>query len=496
MNNSESLQEKVIRDSLITLFLTLLGTIFAYLIRILYSHTLSVESYGLFYAAFNSFNILIGFGDLGFGYATIYLLPKYLKVKEYQVAWNIFIYGQILSFVTTAIISLILALSAPFLAKYYFKVPGSESLIYILCIYLITVTILSGLIQIFTGMQEVKYYSAIALSKWLLTFVFSILFFLFDFHEIIFYAYAWALGYLATSAIFLFLFLRKHAYLVRNKISWNGFLFKRMLSLAYPVFLEHLVYTGVVFAETFLLTLIRGVKEVGIYNIVYPLAMVPLMLLSPINSLILPLISHLMEGEREKVSYLINQILAVAFYIGTYFSLFLVIFPSVAGIIFGQKWFGLVETPLTILSMGSIGYLMSDILGTITIGTGKVTARLKANTILAIVSVGLDILLIWKYGVLGLVITNSLVKLILTAWCLLIIKSTISLRVPVRLYLKIFFIAIISFIVIRFSGFAPRTWFELIVSGAVYTILFIFIGFYLKIYDKKLIMMIIPRIRK
>ena len=459
MAKNQSLQETVVKGSLTTLVLTLLGAIFAYLIRILYSHSLSVENYGLFYAVFGVFSIVVGYSDLGFGYAIVYLLPKYLKIKNYSKAWNIYIHGQVISLIMAVIISVILIVSAPFLVKYYFKVPSSENLIYIFCIYLISFTILNGLIQIFTGMQKVKYYSSITLIRWLLTFIFSILFFLFDSPNIIFYALSWGLGHIITAIIFLFFLLYKHPNISKNKVVWSNAIIKQMLALAFPVLMENFVVTTMIFADTFFLTLMKGVKEVGIYNIIYPLTSVSIILLTPINGLILPLVSHLMEGEREKLRLLINRILELVPFMGIYFSLFIILFPSsIVRLVFGQKWLGLVEIPLIFLSIGYIGILISNALGNIAIGTGRVKERLKANVILAMISVCLDILLVWRFGILGVVITNSLIGFMLSIWCIKIIKTSISFQTPLWFYLKILAFSIAVFIAVRLIGFSPKNW--------------------------------------
>lgn len=494
MSTAQSLQERVIKGSLITLTLTFLGSVFAYLIRILYSHTLTVEDYGLFYAVFGLLNIIIGYGDLGFGYSIVYLLPKYLKVKEYSKAWNTFIYAQAISFLMSVIAATALALSAQFLAKYYFKVAGSENLIYIFCIYLITLSILNGLIQVFTGMQKVKYYSSITVSRWFLTFVFSILFFLFDFPNIIFYAFAWAFGHIITTAIFLFLFISRHNQLTGNKIIFESVILKKMFPLAYPVLLENFIVTSMAFTEIFFLTLIKGVKDVGVYNIIYPLASIPIILLAPVNSLILPLVSHLMEGEKERISYIVNRSLEIVPFIGIYFSLFLITFPSsIVGLVFGQKWLGLIENPIVILSIGSIAFLTSEILGTIAIGTGKIKARLKANAVLAVFNICLNIILIGKLGVLGVVITYSLTRCALSVWCLKIIKTSVPFQIPFKFYLKMLIFSTTTFLTIKLLGISPKNWLELIISGIIYTIIFVFLGLILKIYDKKLLLMIIPK---
>lgn len=493
MSKSQSLQERVIKGSFITLVLTLLGSVFAYLVRILFSHTLSIEDYGLFYATFGLFSVLGGYGDLGFGYAVVYLLPKYLKIKNYSKAWNVFVHGQAISLSLSVIVSFAFILSAPMLAKYYFKVPGSENLIYIFCAYQVAFTVLSGLIQIFSGMQKEKYYSSITICRWFLTFSFAILFFLFDLPNIIYYAVAWSLGHVVTAIIFLLLFFRKNPHLTSNKIIWDFETLKHMFSYAYPVFLENLLATSMIFTETFFLTLMRGVKEVGVYNVIYPLTAVSIILFAPVNAFILPLVSHLMEGEREKIKYLVNRILEIIPFIGIYFSLFLIMFPSnIIGLVFGQKWLGLVENPITLLAIGSIFFLMSEILGTVAIGTGKIKARMKANAVLSVFSIILDIILIWKFGVMGVVITNSLARSALTIWCLRIIKSSVTFKIPFWFYLKLLTFSIVIFLTVRLIGFSPKNWFELIMGGLIYTIIFMMLGFAFKIYDRKILLMIIP----
>lgn len=494
MNTSQSLKERIVKGSLTTLFLTLLGSIFAYFIRILYSHTLSVENYGLFYATFGLFNMAISYTDLGFGYTIVYLLPKYLKLNKHSKAWNIYIYGQLISFTLSIIISLALIILAPFLAQNYFKVPSSENLIYIFCIYLVTFTFINGLIQIYTGMQREKYYSSITALRWFLTFIFSLLFFLFDFPNIIFYALSWAAGHIVTVLIFIFLLFKKHSHISKSKIVWDNTLFKQMFLLAYPVFLENFVYTFIFLADTFLLTLIKGVREVGVYNIIYPLASTPIILLGPINSLILPMVSHLMEGEKDKVKYIINRVLKIVPFIGIYFSLFIVIFPSaIIKLIFGQKWLGMTELPLMVLSVGIIALLTSNILGTITIGTGKVKERLKANTVAAVLSVATNFLLIWKYGVLGVVIANSIVGITLSLLFLRIIRSSVSFQIPYQFYFKILILSGAIYFTIKLVGFSPQNWLELIISGIIYTILFTLIGAVFKVYDRRFVLMTILR---
>lgn len=486
MNNPKSLKEQVIKGSLVIMVLTFLGAVCAYLIRILYSHTLRVEDYGLFYAVFTLFNVATTYSDLGFGYSVIYLMPKSFKLKNYSKAWNILLYGQIISLITSIVSSIIFALSAPFLAKNYFKVPGSENLIYVFCIYLITFAVINGLIQVYSGMQKPKYYASITFSRWLLTLIFSIFFFLFDLPNIIFYAIAWAFGHILTVVIFLGLLHLNHSFLTRNKFVWDSKIFKHMFSFALPSFMETIIASTLI-ADTFFLTMFKGVREVGIYNIIYPLASIPIVLISPINSLLLPLVSHLMEGEKQKMEYLIRKILESIPFIGLYFALFIIILPSQAvGLVFGQKWQGLVEIPLTILAFGTLPMLLVGILGTIILGLGKVRERLKVSIVMTAISITFNALLIWYYGVVGAVITASIVALIIIILYIKIIRTQINVSIPFMLYLKLLVFSLTFYTLIKYFGISPRNIFEIIGFGILYTIIFISFGKMINLYDKRL----------
>lgn len=494
MYNPKSLKERLVKGSVITLTLALVGSIFAYLVRILLSRTLTVESYGLYYAVFGLFSIVTAYVDLGFGYAVVYLFPKLVKAKNYSKAWNVFIYGQTISITTSIIAAILFIAFAPLLAQKYFKLPGSEILIYIFCVYLISFTIINGLIQIFTGLQKEKYYSSISMFRWFFTLVLSFLFLLFGFSNVYYFAIALCLGHLLTASIFLFLLLKKYTFLIKNKIVWEKPIFKQMYSFAVPSLLETLVVSVIILGDNFFLILFKGLKEVGVYNIVYPLASIPLVLINPINGLLLPLVSHLMEGEKEMLRYLMEKILQVVPFVWLYFSLFTIIFPStIAGLTFGQKWVGLVEIPVVILSLGILPMIMNGIFGAITLGTGKVKEKLKIAIFTAILSVIASGFFTYYYGVLGAVISGSLVAVMVCILFGKIIYSVISFQIPFLFYVKLLFFSLVIYVLVKVIGIYPQSWLELITCGFIYSIIYFILGYLLRVYDQKFISIILGK---
>lgn len=81
------------------------------------------------------------------------------------------------------------------------------------------------------------------------------------------------------------------------------------------------------------------------------------------------------------------------------------------GLTFGHKWIGLIETSLSLLALGYVTIIISNILGIIVLGMGKVGQRLKILIDMATLTLCLDVVLILKYGVIGVVATNSLMRI-------------------------------------------------------------------------------------
>ena len=447
MGNSQNLTERVIKGGSIVLFFTFLVSPIGYFIRILYSHTLSIEMYGLFYSVLTLFYTISLYNDLGFGYSVAYFLPKYLKKNDYATSWNFYLYCQIIEISTAIFLSLLLILTAPWLSTFYFKTPEAKNLIYIFCIYLIASSLLNALIKVFVGLQKEKYYSSLNFFRMFFAMTFSFAFYLFKLKDITYYAAAWSGGYILAVIIYYFLLYKNNKLLTNNKLIWDSKLFKLMYSYAVPTLLTTSLYSFIIFSDTFFLTLFRGVREVAIYNIVLPLVSISTIFILPINNFIFPLVSDLMEGEKQKINKLIKNLLVYIPFVSLYFSLFIAIFPSTpVKLFFGMKWVGLVEVPLSVLAFGFIASSISTYFTTLVSGMGKVNERLKVTLIIAVTSCFLNAILIFYYGVLGTVIANSFIFIFSVFLYGKIIKKVVNFNYPLNFYLKIITVSIILYL--------------------------------------------------
>jgi len=131
--------------------------------------------------------------------------------------------------------------------------------------------------------------------------------------------------------------------------------------------------------------------------------------------------------------------------------------------------------------------LMNGILGAITLGIGKVRSKLKMAIFTAFISIILNGLLTYYWGVLGTVIAASIMAFIVSFLFGKIISSVIIFKIPYAFYTKLILFSFVIFTLVKFTGIYPRNWFELTIYGLVYSILFAIFGYILKIYDKKLL---------
>lgn len=476
IHKTETLTEKVLKGSSVILLFTLLGSPLGYLIRILYSYTLSIEKFGLFYAAFNLFALISIYLDLGLGYSITYLIPKYFRKNDLKRVGDIFQHYLVTQIVFTVLVAVALFLGTNILAELYFKSKDATNLVYMFCIYLVCNSMFSVLNMLFTGLQKEKYYASMQFFRLACILVFSVLFWIFDAENIVYYALAWAVATFVIVIVYTLVAMKKYGY-VFSKLHWDSKLFISMLKYGIPTLITTTLFSFIGSADVIFLTIFKGVREVGIFSVIFSLATVSSIFLTPINALILPLTSELMEHENTKVQRLVQQTLKLIPFVGLYFGTFVALFPSsVTGTLFGGKWIGLVELPLIVFSLGFVMSSLSSYLVTILSGMGKVKERLKLSILIVIIDIVLSLILIRSFGVMGAVVTNTIVYIVSVILFTKAIGKTIQLQYSFFFYTKLTLFVISIFVLVRLFHIYPVGLFQVLVCGLIYSILFFIFG--------------------
>jgi O-antigen/teichoic acid export membrane protein len=302
--------------------------------------------------------------------------------------------------------------------------------------------------------------------------------------NVVLYAGTWMAATILVVLFYYLIVIKKYSY-VFQKLSWNSGLLKSMVSYGVPTLITTSLFTFISSTDTLFLTYFHGLKDVGVYSVVFPLATLSGMFLTPINALILPLISHLMEGEEKKIVHLIHSILKLVPFIGLYFGLFIALFPtSIATTLFGLKWSGLVETPLIIFSIGFILSPLSNFLVIILSGMGRTTERLKLSVFVAILNIILCLILIPLFGVVGAVIANTIVYFVSVILFTKAIGKFFTLSYSFGFYLKLAAFAGVILALVKAISFQPMGLIQIFITGLVYTAIFAAFGFTQSVLDE------------
>jgi O-antigen/teichoic acid export membrane protein len=491
VNAKKSLAENIFKGSLTVIIFASITSPIGYLIKMVYSRSLSTEMFGLFYSIYAFYILLSSFTDLGFSYSLVYLTPKYLKKKDFKTCWNLYKYNQIINLITSSTISIITIVFADWLSKYIFKVPEAKTLIYIFAIFLISGSLLSTIDKLFMGMQQEKYYSTSQPVRLIFSLTFSLFLWLVGNGNIIYYAAGWSVASVIVVIIYSIILKKENGRLV-SRLTIDKQLFTLMANYALPSFLTSSIIAVISSVDIVILTILKGVGEVGIYAIVFPLATISSVVLTPINTYILPLISHLMEGEKIKVEKLLEYTILIIPLIAVYFGLFILLFPSQPiNILFGSKWIDSAKIPLMILAIGYIGAQLSNILATFSYGLGYVKERLAVSLIIVVINILLSYILITKYSVLGIAISGSIIFVISTILNTIVVRKSLPFKFPLMIYLKMFIFSLLISIPVLHFKLVPQGLYQYLIYGGIYSIIFFLFASSLKLFNKKLLLSIL-----
>jgi O-antigen/teichoic acid export membrane protein len=486
-----SLTKRVYKGGAVILFFTLLTAPIGYVVRIMYSHVLSIQDYGLFYAVLSLLSIFNNYNDLGLGSSLVYFIPKFVKKKDYSSAWNAYKYSEITSTLVSVVLSFIFVLSAEWLSSHYFKIPQAKYLIVIFTVYHIADVFVSVACKFLSGMQKEKYYSSREFIRLLFTFILTVIFWGLGYSNVIHFSIAWTLAFVVTAVVFYYFVYNKHQSVI-SPLKWNQKLFIKLLKYGFPTTLTLLITTVISSSNTFFLTALKGVKDFGIYSIVFSIVSIPSIFIASVSGFFSPFTSDLMEGKKEKINILMENVLVYIPFFTFYFSLFIFMFPSSSiKLLFGVKWVEQATFPLSILIIGSFFSIMSDYYIAILLGIGLVKERLKISLITALLNVIISPILIYKLGIIGAVSGNVFIYLFTTLLLGRLLKRKIPFSYPWLFYFKLLLIAISMFVIKYLFKLNPTSWFQFVLFGLVYTVIILIFAYHLKLFNKKMVKLLI-----
>ena len=210
---------------------------------------------------------------------------------------------------------------------------------------------------------------------------------------------AYGCGYVVAAAIGL-------CYLWRKTDLFGGDaytpIYRDLLTFSMPLVVTIAMSKILGYLDTFLLAGYLPTREVGIYKVAYPVAMLLLIGLESINFLFMPMLSGLESKDRYQELQRVFQVVTKWAFMGT-LPIFLVIalFPEMTlRVTFGDQYIGGAQA-LSILAVGFFVKVVAGPNSQLLTSTGETRVIMVSNSIAAVVNVGLNLGLIPRYGIVG-----------------------------------------------------------------------------------------------
>jgi O-antigen/teichoic acid export membrane protein len=176
---------------------------------------------------------------------------------------------------------------------------------------------------------------------------------------------------------------------------------REMLSFALPLYVSYMIATFRGSIQTVLLGALNAVTTVGVFTVAAQVNLVGHVFYQSIATASMPIVSELYgRGEREQMGRFYQTMTRWTFTLNLPLFLVVVLFPTPILSIFGQSFVG-GATALTILAWGNLVRAAAGICGVMIDMTGKTHLNLANATASCVLVLGLNFLLIPRWGMVG-----------------------------------------------------------------------------------------------
>lgn len=438
--------KKAARRAVIVFVVSIMAAFLGFLIRMVLARGLTPSEYGLFFGVFTLIFVTKVIRDMGLDQAIVKYIPEFQVKGKLESIKNTIVTAYTLQLTVSIVFAVILIALSSFLAKNYFKNELAKPIIIVFSIIMIVSIFKQNLRQIFNGFQKMTVYALIYFSENLFILLFIFLFFYFKLG-----IFSPLLAYLGAYILIFLLFLPvlfKTFPLFKYKSRISKKLTKKLLKFGLPLTVSGIGDSIILYTDTLVLTYFASLKEVGIYNVVVPTAMLLAFFGSSIGQVIFPMISEMYaKNLKENIVKGINKLLKYSFLIIVPVALVMFSFPELLlKLLFGKEYIGGALT-LQVLVIGLIFLVITRINIDILKGIGKPKLVTKIMLIGALVNLILNFYFIPRYGMLGAGATS------LASYCLILIVSLFYLRQNIKFKFEI------------------SNWIKILVSGIFFVII-------------------------
>jgi O-antigen/teichoic acid export membrane protein len=435
----------------------------AYLLRLFYSQTLSVEEFGAFFALVSFVLIIATFNDFGLSEALAYFIPR-LKRKEQNAYFTAAISVQT---TTSVLIGALLFLFATPLAILITGSAESAPILSVLILYFFGMNLSATISSYLRGRQDTGGYTSVESVRLVSILIASFIAGLVS-DTLFAYALAWVVGIFFMNALYTFYTLRKYEL---RPARFDIPVLRTMFVYALPLIIATSSSIVMSYLDTVMVSSIAGTLEAGYYAAALPTAKLLFIITMPLALITFPLTSrkhhekdfaYLRTFFRYVHEWIVLLILPAA-------GVLLAFSTEILRIIFGEAYVPASNT-LSVLAvsfvLGGIASVQTNILA----GLGKPKSRAKVVILAGIVNIILNLILIPVYGGVGAAIGLLIANIIIVTG----FSSAIQREVGFRIRARVVFIAVSATLLATITAIALKEILQLNVyleAGIILTIM-------------------------
>ena len=401
---------RLVRGSAVVFAALVASGLVAFLLRMFLARSFSVEEYGFFYTGIALVSFFGLFRGLGLGSALVKHIPEFkLRGQFGEIKSSMtfaVLFQAVFAFLIAALLFLfsdriVPAFSSP--ADLAVVGAGRASLVIkILSIWFFVALFPTTLKAAFQGFQDMPAYASMSffeiffvlLSAILLVGLFGI--------GVEGAAYAYLLASSAVAVLGFLLFQRRYPRVLGERARITKTLVKKLFAFALPVFIGGLGGLIIGYTDTLMIAGFWSSRQVGFYQAAQPAARILWYLVTPLVTVLFPMISELWARRERKL-------LGGALHFLTKFSFILIIPPALVFIAFPEIVIRLLfgseylpgTTALRILAGAAIVYGVYAILASTINGIGKPIINTKVVGVMACLNLAGNLALIPAYGIEG-----------------------------------------------------------------------------------------------
>jgi len=405
--------------------LKITGMFLGYIFTLLIARKYGADTLGIFALSLTVLTIFSVIGRLGFDTGLVRFAAEYASQGKPDLLREIYIKSLKIVIPVCILLTLILFLSAPHVARDLFNKEDLALSFRISSFAILPLVLIVLHASILRGLKKIKEYSLLQeVSIPLISIVLLVLsFFIVSDDRIPLAAYVLSLLIVFVVSCTVWL---KHA----NITSWshsNTIKLMSLLSVSLPMLLSHSSFLVLEWTDTVMLGVLRSGVEIGIYSVAMKISMLTSITLFSINSIAAPKFAELYsKGDMAGLEKIIHQSTKLIFWSAASIILAIFLFPSFILTIFGEEFkAGLYA--LLILTFGQFINAISGSVGYILQMTGKQKVFQYITLTAAMMNIGLNALLIPRYGINGAALASMLCMVFWNLTSVLYIRAHLNI---------------------------------------------------------------------